>query len=244
MQTTRLLPLLRHSVHGGNRRPSGRLRDPAGPGAPMGALVADPAAPFVRRPAAAARAFLAGDPHVIAGFLVKRAGFKLSRADTGVVTLIRRFGSAANLNVHLHCLVLDGIYLNRDGVPVFHEAAAPSTAGAQREVAPSNRSRSGRACRRALDRSRLCPGRHPAHELGPAAQTSLRHRRGALPELRRRLEDHRRHRRSAADCQNPQPSGPADPRPAALPGSSSRSIPDNLSSRKPLANASRQRRSL
>jgi putative transposase len=44
-----------------------------------------------------------------------------------VVTLIQRFGSAANLNIHLHCLVLDGVYLNRDGVPVFHEAAAPST---------------------------------------------------------------------------------------------------------------------
>jgi hypothetical protein len=38
---------------------------------------------------------------VIAGFLVKRAGFKLSRADTGAVTLIQRFGSAANLNIHL-----------------------------------------------------------------------------------------------------------------------------------------------
>ena len=49
---------------------------------------------------------------VIAGFLVKRAGFKLSRADTGAVTLIQRFGSAANLNIHLHCLVLDGVYLN------------------------------------------------------------------------------------------------------------------------------------
>ena len=33
----------------------------------------------------------------------------------------------ANLNIHLHCLVLDGVYLNRDGVAVFHEAAAPST---------------------------------------------------------------------------------------------------------------------
>ncbi|MBM4264242.1 MAG: hypothetical protein FJ145_22815 [Deltaproteobacteria bacterium] len=61
-----------------------------------------------------------------AGFLVKRAGFKLSRANTGAVTLIQRFGSAANLNVHLHCLVLDGVYLNRDGVPVLHEAAAPT----------------------------------------------------------------------------------------------------------------------
>jgi Putative transposase len=58
--------------------------------------------------------------------LVKRAGFKLSRADTGAVTLIQRFGSAANLNIHLHCLVLDGVYLNRDGVAVFHEAAAPT----------------------------------------------------------------------------------------------------------------------
>src|SRR5262249_62397713 len=61
---------------------------------------------------------------VIAGFLVKRAGFKLSRADTGAVTLIQRFGSAANLNIHLHCLVLDGVYLSRDGAAVFHEAAA------------------------------------------------------------------------------------------------------------------------
>jgi Putative transposase len=41
------------------------------------------------------------------------------RADTGAVTLIQRFGSAANLNIHLHCLVLDGVYLNRGGVPVF-----------------------------------------------------------------------------------------------------------------------------
>jgi len=30
------------------------------------------------------------------------------------------------LNIHLHCLVLDGVYLNRDGVAVFHEAAAPT----------------------------------------------------------------------------------------------------------------------
>jgi hypothetical protein len=48
----------------------------------------------------------------------------------------------------------------------------------------------------------------PAHELGPAAQTGLRHR--TLPELRRQLEDHLRHRRSADDCKNPYSSGPAD----------------------------------
>jgi hypothetical protein len=41
-----------------------------------------------------------------------RASF---RADTSAVTLIQRFGSAANLSTHLHCLVLDGVYLNRAG---------------------------------------------------------------------------------------------------------------------------------
>jgi hypothetical protein len=53
---------------------------------------------------------------------------------------------------------------------------------------------------------------------------SLRYRHRALPELRRQLKDHRRHRRSAGDCQNPYSSGPADPRP----GAGSRFIPDNL----------------
>jgi Putative transposase len=47
---------------------------------------------------------------VIATFLIKQAGLKRTEADTGAVTLIQRFGSAANLNIHLHCLVLDGVY--------------------------------------------------------------------------------------------------------------------------------------
>jgi hypothetical protein len=46
--------------------------------------------------------------------------------------------------------------------------------------------------------------------------------------LRRQLKDHRRHRRAAGDCQNPQPSGLAHPRPATLPGAAIRFIPDNL----------------
>ena len=38
----------------------------------------------------------------------------------GAVTLIQRFGSAANLNIHLHCLVLDGVYRRgTEGEPVF-----------------------------------------------------------------------------------------------------------------------------
>ena len=63
---------------------------------------------------------------VIANFLIKQAGVKRIEADTGAVTLIQRFGSGANLNIHLHCLVLDGVYRNSEGVPVFHEVAAPT----------------------------------------------------------------------------------------------------------------------
>jgi Putative transposase len=47
---------------------------------------------------------------VIASFLIKQTGLNRRQADTDAVTLIQRFGSAANLNIHLHCLVLDGVY--------------------------------------------------------------------------------------------------------------------------------------
>jgi Putative transposase len=41
-------------------------------------------------------------------FVIHQAG--LTHAQTGAVTLIQRFGSAAKLNIHLHCLMLDGVY--------------------------------------------------------------------------------------------------------------------------------------
>jgi hypothetical protein len=47
---------------------------------------------------------------VITRFVLKQAALKRATADTDAVTLIQRFGAAANLNVHLHCLVLDGVY--------------------------------------------------------------------------------------------------------------------------------------
>ena len=76
---------------------------------------------------------------------------KRDQAATGAVTLIQRFGSAANLNVHLHALVLDGVYGNLDAAatlvktagtpdesmpapaaaPIFHAAAAPTHAALQ-----------------------------------------------------------------------------------------------------------------
>ena len=43
----------------------------------------------------------------IASHLIKAAGHRHETAHTGAVTLIRRFGSALNLNIHFHILVLD-----------------------------------------------------------------------------------------------------------------------------------------
>ena len=43
-------------------------------------------------------------------FVIHQAGLTHAQAQTGAVTLIQRFGSAANLNIHLHCLMLDTVY--------------------------------------------------------------------------------------------------------------------------------------
>ncbi len=51
------------------------------------------------------------------------AGLRANEGQGGAVTLIQRFGSAANLNIHLHCLVLDGVYrCSADGAPNSAEA--------------------------------------------------------------------------------------------------------------------------
>jgi len=64
---------------------------------------------------------------VITRHMLGQAGLKADEADSGSVTLIQRFGSAANLNIHLHCLVLDGVYrLGTDGTPEFVEVLAPA----------------------------------------------------------------------------------------------------------------------
>ena len=64
---------------------------------------------------------------VITRFLLGQAGLKSDEAGSGAVTLIQRFGSAANLNIHLHCLVLDGVYRRGiDGTPEFVEVPEPT----------------------------------------------------------------------------------------------------------------------
>ena len=63
---------------------------------------------------------------VITEFLVEQAGLRRGAADAGSVTLIQRFGSAGNLNIHLHCLVLDGVYRRAEPEPTFEQARAPT----------------------------------------------------------------------------------------------------------------------
>ncbi|MEX2493498.1 MAG: transposase zinc-binding domain-containing protein [Nitrospirales bacterium] len=60
-------------------------------------------------------------------FMIHQAGLTHAQAQTGAVTLIQRFGSAANLNIHLHYLFLDGVYQLTDGTPVFQPISAPTT---------------------------------------------------------------------------------------------------------------------
>jgi len=62
----------------------------------------------------------------ISTFLIRRAGFAVSSgAKTGSVTLIQRFGSALNLNPHLHMLFLDGAYTFKGIKASFHRARRP-----------------------------------------------------------------------------------------------------------------------
>jgi hypothetical protein len=47
---------------------------------------------------------------VVERHLLDRTGLRSGEGQGGAVTLIQRFGSVANLNIHLHCLMLDGVY--------------------------------------------------------------------------------------------------------------------------------------
>ncbi len=66
---------------------------------------------------------------VIATHLVKKAGHIHKSARTGAVTLVQRFGSALNLNIHFHMLFLDGVYTDRPSGPVrFRWVKVPTSA--------------------------------------------------------------------------------------------------------------------
>jgi ribosomal protein S27E len=62
----------------------------------------------------------------ISTHLIHKAGLSLKDGAAGAVTLIQRFGSALNLNIHFHILFLDGVYAYRDNRPPrFRRVKAP-----------------------------------------------------------------------------------------------------------------------
>ena len=65
----------------------------------------------------------------IATHLINKAGVSRNTARTGAVTLIQRFGSALNLNLHFHMLFLDGVYVEQPtGAVHFRWVIAPTSA--------------------------------------------------------------------------------------------------------------------
>ena len=63
----------------------------------------------------------------ISGFLLQKAGLTRATGFPGAVTLIQRFGSALNLNIHFHMIFLEGVYVPVEGAaPVFRHVPAPT----------------------------------------------------------------------------------------------------------------------
>ena len=90
---------------------------------------------FASRPAALSRC-LAVILRAIETDLIQRAGLtRAAGARTGAVTVVQRFGSALNLNVHLHMLILDGVYTFERGAVHFHEVDAPPSSSLERLTA-------------------------------------------------------------------------------------------------------------
>ena len=62
----------------------------------------------------------------ISTHMIHKAGYQIKDGATGAVTLIQRFGSALNLNIHFHLLCLNGVYVYRNNRPPrFQRVRAP-----------------------------------------------------------------------------------------------------------------------
>ena len=80
-------------------------------------------------------AVLAVVSRALTGDVIHWAGQRRCDAETGVVTFIQRFGSALNLNIHLHMLVPDGAWRFVNGQAQLHHAPAPTDADIERLLA-------------------------------------------------------------------------------------------------------------
>ncbi len=110
-----------------NRRPLGRSPHPARAGSPMCGLVPDRAAHLVRRPSRTALARVAHHPPRYRPLSDQASAIETRRSRHGRRHLDPAPGAAANLNIHLHCLGLDGVYRSSERVPVFDEVRAPTS---------------------------------------------------------------------------------------------------------------------
>jgi hypothetical protein len=83
------------------------------------------------------RAVLGVYARVLQDFYVRRARQGgIGRGRTGMLTVIQRFGSGVNLNVHFHTLVLDGVFAElAPGRLQFHAAPPPSDAAVTQVLA-------------------------------------------------------------------------------------------------------------
>jgi hypothetical protein len=71
----------------------------------------------------------------ISRHLIGKAGLTRTTGATGAVTLVQRFGSALNLNVHFHMVFLDGAYQTAGAdAPLFHPVPAPESSDLQQLV--------------------------------------------------------------------------------------------------------------
>jgi hypothetical protein len=59
----------------------------------------------------------------------QRAAAKIRGAQSGAITFPQRFGGSLNAHVHMHVVVLDGVYAGTaDGAPTFHPTPPPTRA--------------------------------------------------------------------------------------------------------------------
>src|SRR5277367_2691851 len=79
----------------------------------------------------------------ISRHLIGKAGLTRTTGATGAVTLVQRFGSALNLNVHFHMVFLDGAYQTAGAdAPLFHPVPAPESSDLL-EAEPNGAARAG-----------------------------------------------------------------------------------------------------
>ena len=138
---------------------------------------------------------------VITRHLLGQSGLKPDEADSGAVTLIQRFGLATSLDIHLHCLVLDGVYRRgADDTPAFVEAPALIDEALQtvlhkiitrttQAASTDNTSRSTRIARQAVTNGRSCaPATGSSRPVGVIQPPARSGRQSVPPSARRRAK--------------------------------------------------------